>query len=139
MSPVKSSLDSLRRRDESQTFTKTIEKIEVVRRPEHKISLISLESLREDLPLNKFIEQCRPLIANLGSNISDQMFLQDVPLKQIHHQPQTATKIKEEFTMDLQYESEPVRMFADGETQFDITDNDRVSDEDQHRSSDLTN
>jgi hypothetical protein len=56
MSPVKSSLDSLRRRDESQTFTKTIEKIEVVRRPEHKISLISLESLREDLPLNKFIE-----------------------------------------------------------------------------------
>lgn len=97
------------------------------RKPEHKISLISLESLREDLPVSLFIEQCRPNLAkNIGSQFSEQLIM--VEERKFHHQEfnsvmKVNASVEDIPIGDNAYESEAVRLFGEGDTQFDVTDN----------------
>lgn len=69
--------------------------MDIPKRPEHKISLISLESLWEDLPVSEFIEKCRPKhLANLESLNSD-IILAEAKVE-MDQEPKTEMKINTE-------------------------------------------
>ena len=99
----------MRRTEESQTFTPLIEKpFKEIVKPELKCSLISQESLHEDMSINDFIKSCWPQQIATES--------EDSSVKVIDNTPKISFKLDDR--------SDTIRLFnEESDIPFETTDN----------------